>query len=116
MTEQSVLDGAALDRLRRLGGDTLVRRLIESFLAHGAERLDALGRGAVLGDAGLVERAAHTLKSSAGYLGATLLQQECALTEAQAHDGTIDHAAAARILAEYQRATTELRRILEETS
>ena len=46
------------------------------------------------GDAALVRRAAHTLKSSAANLGATALSKLCGTLEAQALAGELDAVAA----------------------
>jgi HPt (histidine-containing phosphotransfer) domain-containing protein len=69
------LDGAALLRLRRIGGDSLVARMIDLFLEGSAARLEAARAGAAAGDLPAVARAVHSLKSSAGNLGAPLLQR-----------------------------------------
>jgi HPt (histidine-containing phosphotransfer) domain-containing protein len=74
MMEQG-LDQVALDRLRRLGGDQLVREMIDLFLEHTPMRIEAALVGGQAGDLGAVERAAHSLGSSAGYLGAMTLKE-----------------------------------------
>ncbi len=61
-----VVDGDALERVRRIGQDTLLRRMLESFLEHAPGRLD--GALHAPDDAGAM-KAAHSLKSSAGNLG-----------------------------------------------
>jgi HPt (histidine-containing phosphotransfer) domain-containing protein len=69
-----VLDSASLDRLRKLGGDDLIARMIDLFLGY-AEPKVALARESLA--AGQLEeagRAAHSLKSSAANLGAHELQ------------------------------------------
>lgn len=92
MTDQPVLDAAAQDRLRRIGGGKLLAQMIDLFLKHGPERIGAIRSAAAAGDAAALERAAHTLKSSAGNLGAGALQDAAARAEEQAASGHIDAA------------------------
>ena len=66
MTEPPVVDPAAVERLRRLGGANLVRQMLELYLAQGPERIRSLLDGAAMEEADRVERSAHTMKSSAG--------------------------------------------------
>lgn len=65
-----LLEEAALAKVRQIGGPQLLARLIDSFLEHAPARLEA----ACHGDLGEVERATHSLKSTAGNLGARRLQ------------------------------------------
>jgi CheY-like chemotaxis protein len=61
---------ARLDRLRELGGANLVRSLIDLFLTNAPARIAAARNAAAVGDWHGLEFAAHSLKSSAGNLGA----------------------------------------------
>ena len=68
-------------------------------------------------DSGIVTRlfrAAHTLKSSAGNVGAVRLGRACAALEEQAHGGIAASVLVQRVLQEYEHTVTELSRILEE--
>lgn len=76
-----VTDTTSLDRLRRIGGDPLVRELIELFRTLTPVRLAAARRGAENGDAPEIERAVHALKSSSGQLGARDMQELCQRAE-----------------------------------
>lgn len=61
-----VIEPAAFERIRRVGGERLLQQMIAAFLEHSPERLTA----ALNADhAAEVARAAHSLKSSAGNLG-----------------------------------------------
>jgi HPt (histidine-containing phosphotransfer) domain-containing protein len=85
-----VIDPAAVERLRKLGGDELIARMIELFFSY-AEPKVALARASL--EAGELEaagRAAHSLKSSAGNLGAQELALVSSDVEAAAmkQDGT----------------------------
>jgi two-component system, sensor histidine kinase and response regulator len=114
MSEEPVLDGAALERLRRVGGNTLVHRLLELYLANGPERIRSLSDGAAAGDVQRVERVAHTMKSSAGNLGAARLQRTAEALEAGAAAGMIDDELVARLVREYDEAAAALRSVLDE--
>jgi HPt (histidine-containing phosphotransfer) domain-containing protein len=102
-----LLDPAALEGLREIGGDEFVADLIETFLADAPALLAAL-RGT---DADEVRRAAHTLKSNAATFGATGLSELCRELELLAKAGDLSGASglAARIEAEYALVAEELR-------
>ena len=114
MTGQPVLDEAALVRLRRIGGPDLVRRLIELYLSNVEDRIDMLTRGVAEGDASQVELAAHTMKSSAGNVGAIRLQHTAEALEASAGSGAIDKQLVARLVHELEESAVALRQALEE--
>lgn len=109
-----VLDPAAAARLRRLGGDRLLREMTELFLQLGEERLAAAGSG----DRQEAERACHSLKSSAGNLGAHVLQQAAAQAEqtAAGDDRAAHDMALARLADAYGAAARALRQLLQETA
>jgi HPt (histidine-containing phosphotransfer) domain-containing protein len=110
----SPLDPSAVTRLRRLGGERLLREMLELFLQLGPERLTAAD--AASGDVEAAERACHSLKSAAGNVGATTLQ--AAAAEAERAAGARDRAALAaatqNLRSTYAAAETELRKLLEE--
>lgn len=114
MTDPPVVDPAAVDRLRRLGGGNLVRQMLELYLAQGPERIHALVEGAEAGDADHVERSAHTMKSSAGNVGALRLQHTAEGLEAAAGAGVIDHVMVERLVREYHESAALLRGVLED--
>ena len=60
----------ALARLRRWGGDALVRDMWAIFAEDAPGRLAAARAGAAAGDAAAVRLAAHSLRSSCAQLGA----------------------------------------------
>ncbi|MDB5106914.1 MAG: Multi-sensor hybrid histidine kinase [Fibrobacteres bacterium] len=62
----------------------LAGRLLEAFLGHAPGRYQAYREGLRIGDWKAVEDAAHSLKSSAGQLGAERLLDVCASLEAKA--------------------------------
>lgn len=83
-----VLDPAALERLLRIGGQDFLIEMIELFLEHAPHRLAAARAAFDAGEITTVYRAAHSLKSTAGNLGARALQAtaEQAETRAAAED------------------------------
>jgi len=92
----SVLDSAALDRIRALqrnGAPALLRKVIGLYLADSRGLLDALRHAASASDAQGLRQAAHTLKSSSASLGATQLAEHCKSLEAAARSGVLDDAA-----------------------
>lgn len=109
-----VLEGAAIDRLTRLGGEDLVRQMVDLYFEHGPDRLELMSQGVAADDASLVERAAHALKSSAGNLGARRLQHTAEMVEALAAEGVIDTELVARLRHAHAASVESLRRVLEE--
>ena len=74
MTSGPVLfDESAIDRLRSIGGMRLVHELIGIFLANAPQRIESARSGLAKGDIDLVHRSAHSLKSSAGNVGANAM-------------------------------------------
>lgn len=84
------LDDAALVRLRRFGGETLLRELVQLFVEHAPARVTAAREGLVAGDATEAKRSLHALKSSSAQLGATRLQRLCQTGESDAAAGRLD--------------------------
>ena len=66
-----VIDPAAVERLSRLGGVTLVREMIDLFFEDATGHMATLHAADEHSSPADVERAAHSLKTSAGNLGAT---------------------------------------------
>ncbi|MEJ2185353.1 MAG: Hpt domain-containing protein [Gemmatimonadota bacterium] len=89
----SALDASAVEQLRRLGGQQFVVEMIDLFLDHGPERLDAIRNGMGADNATLVFQAAHSLKSTAGSLGGRVVQNLAQEIETLAADGDLDGAA-----------------------
>lgn len=108
MTEP-VLEAAAMERLHRLGGDSLVQQMIALFLEHAPTRQAAVRTACDAADANALERAAHTLKSTAGNLGATRLQRTAETVEALAAEGTVDADLCRRLVTECDEAVEALR-------
>lgn len=88
-----VLDATAVDGLRRLGGQEFLVEMIDLFLEHGPQRLEAIHSGMSEHDATLVHRSAHSLKSTAGNLGGRVVQGLAQEIETLAADGELEQAA-----------------------
>lgn len=82
-------DPAALERLHRWGGDALRTQIVEMFLARAPDQIAAALAAAERGDAEEVRKIAHTLKSSAGQLGALSVQRLCQDAERRAEAGEV---------------------------
>lgn len=87
-------DPAALDRLVRWGGTRLVHDLVHLLLTLTPERMTALRRGVMTGDAPRAEAAAHALGSSCGQLGGMRMRSLCMRAEALAGEGDLASVAA----------------------
>lgn len=81
---------AALERLRRFGGDKLLGDMISLFLESVPQRLGAARAGFARGECDAVEHELHALKSSAAQLGALRLHRLSQEGESLAKAGTLD--------------------------
>lgn len=80
MESAGSLDMRVIQDLRELGGEDdpgLILELIGIFLEDAPQRMDEISRGLATGDLKLLERAAHTLKSSSANIGALGLSKIC---------------------------------------
>ena len=102
---QRALDPAALDALRELTGDDsdVLQEIVVAFLEDAPLRLEEIGRGIDEGDAKLVRRAAHTLKSNALTFGALTLADACRRLEEAAKDEALALDGARPLAAEVDR-------------
>lgn len=108
MSEEPCVEIAAQKRLHRIGGETLQREMIDLYLEHAPKWL-ALMRGDDFEEA---ERAAHSLKSSAGNMGARAMQALAAQAEQAARQK--DSAAVKALAAELVKAFAPVKASLEE--
>jgi HPt (histidine-containing phosphotransfer) domain-containing protein len=113
VSAEPVLERAALERLHRIGGAKLLRQMVDLYLANGPERVRSLVEGMETGDLERAERAAHTLKSSAGNVGAARLQRSAETVEAMVAAGTLDAALVRRVVQDYEDSVAALQRELE---
>jgi two-component system sensor histidine kinase/response regulator len=71
---------------RTAGKTALYRRLLQKFVALEGDAIGQVRAALDAGDAVAAERAAHTLKGTAGSIGATALQAEAAALEQALHE------------------------------
>jgi signal transduction histidine kinase/CheY-like chemotaxis protein len=86
------LDSSAIDAVRQLdpdGQDRLLSRLIALYRDDSSQLLADIDNGMKVGDAEVVARAAHTLKSSSANLGATNVAAIARKIETAARQGDI---------------------------
>jgi HPt (histidine-containing phosphotransfer) domain-containing protein len=91
-----------LDRLQRLGGTKLVRGMIDLFLKTGSGQVAAARNATQAGDLRALERAMHSLRSSAGNMGAEAVEDLATRLERLA--AAQDSAALPPILADLEEA------------
>ena len=86
MSDDRGLDTAAIARLRKLGGEKFVGDMIDLFFQYAPQRLAAARAAETAGDFQAIEKAMHPLKSSAGQIGARLVQDLASQIEKLALD------------------------------
>jgi HPt (histidine-containing phosphotransfer) domain-containing protein len=89
VAQQSLLDDAALDRLRSFGGTKLLKGMIELFVKNAPSRAADAREALDCGDAAALRAALHALKSSAGQLGAVSVHHACNAGEELASRGDL---------------------------
>ncbi|HHO69654.1 MAG TPA: EAL domain-containing protein, partial [Gammaproteobacteria bacterium] len=92
----TLLDAAALQRLRELGahsGRDVLTRVASHFLQQAPRDADAMRQALEAQDATGLRRLAHSMKSASATLGATALSQRCAALESNADSGDLTSAA-----------------------
>src|SRR5262249_40741989 len=84
MSESSQLDPAAIERLRRLGGDDFARKMLDLFLSYTEQKLSEARQAPAGGKLCALAKAVHPVQSSAGNVGATRVQALASRIEALA--------------------------------
>lgn len=87
MSGLDTIDEAAIQRLRKIGGEDLINELTAIFLKNTPGRIQAAREAIRSGDVNQVMLVAHSLKSSCANLGARHMQQIAAETEKIAMNG-----------------------------
>lgn len=115
MNDLPLVDQAQMDRLREWGGGGLQRKMIDLFLTHAQLRLEQIREGLTAGNAENAETGAHTLKSSAGNVGAQRVQRLAQDAESLAEAGDMAELEALfpSLEEEFRGACDALRHILE---
>lgn len=107
-----VVDRDALARLEEWGGRELMVNMLRIFLEHAPKRMEKIREGADSGPLSAAEDGAHSLKSSAGNLGARRLQSLAAEVENRASEGDVEGVTA--LLPDLEAAFDEARTALDE--
>ena len=112
-TDAVVIDPQTHARLEEWGGTVLVTQMIRLFLANAPTRLDQIRKG--LSEEGIAEaeRGVHSLKSSAGNVGAVTVSRIAAEMEERAGDG--DAAALAALFPDLEAAFAQAQEQLAAT-
>jgi histidine phosphotransfer protein HptB len=87
-------DDQAIARLRRFGGDALLFEMIDLLAAGAPARMAVAGEAVANGDADTARGVLHSLKSSAGQMGAVAVQALCERAERVAAQGDLPGVAA----------------------
>lgn len=111
MNEANTFDSAAIERLRKLGGDKFTTDMIDLFFSYGGQKVAEARQAQLAGDLAGVAAAAHPLKSSAGNVGALRVQALAAGLEQSAKTG--DVAAVTGQIGEFEQAYAEAKTRLE---
>ena len=109
----AVLAREVLDQLGELNSDddpSALAQLFHIYLRVSQEQMDALWLAVAAADAPAIERAAHSLKSGSGSIGALTMSAVCAQLEAAARSatGAEAHEIVARLEPEYARVRAAL--------
>jgi two-component system chemotaxis response regulator CheY len=110
VTMNNVVDASIVDGLRD-EGDNLLLDLIDLFLRESPERMELLPHAIAKGDKAVIERTAHTLKSSAATFGATSMRAIAAEMETAARAGRLDQVA--QMIAALKSEFDRVREVLE---
>jgi CheY-like chemotaxis protein/HPt (histidine-containing phosphotransfer) domain-containing protein len=84
------LDATALESLRDLGGDGFLTEVIDTFLSDAPAAIATLRASQAGGDAEVLRRTAHTLKSNGQTFGAAGLADLCRDLEQRAKNGEVE--------------------------
>lgn len=90
MNDLPLIDSAQMDRLHEWGGKELQTKMADLFLTHAKERMDQIREGLSTSQPETAETGAHTLKSSAGNVGAQRVQRLAQEAETLAEEGNLE--------------------------
>lgn len=111
------LDPAVIETLRQLtapGEPDVLKEVLQLFLEDVPGRIDRLRSAWQAGNAVEVQRAAHSLKGSAGNIGATDLLAVCRLLDDQGKSGNVSdlQGLVTSLDREYARVEAEIHRLI----
>ena len=111
VNEANTFDPAAIERLRKLGGDKFAGDMIDLFLSFVGGKVAEARQAQLADNLAAVAAAAHAVKSSAGNVGAIQVQALAGQAEQSAKGGMKD--AVAEGVAALERAFAEIRPLME---
>ena len=119
MMAAPALDPVVLDSLRQLtppGEPDVLAEVLQLFTTDVPARIERLRAAWLAGDAVAVQRAAHSLKGSAGNIGATQLLAVCGQLDELGRSGDLSALAplVASLDAEYGRVESEIQRLIRQ--
>jgi two-component system sensor histidine kinase/response regulator len=116
MNDLPLIDTAQMDRLNEWGGKELRTKMVDLFLTHARDRMDQISEGLSTSQAGMAETGAHTLKSSAGNVGAQRVQRLAQEAETLAEEGNMEglQSLLPSLEQEFDAACVALRELIEE--
>ena len=91
--QRPALDKEALATLKDLGGDEdpeFLVSIVEQFIQDTRGYVESIRGAAASGDASVLERSAHTLKSSSASVGALVMSELCQTLQEMGRKGTVD--------------------------
>ncbi len=89
------LNYETLESLRSMVGEgrpSLLQKVIQLYMESSPKLMETICRSITLGDAAAMQKAAHSMKSISGNLGAMMLAEMCKELEAMGRAGTTDSA------------------------
>jgi PAS domain S-box-containing protein len=120
-SSDGVIDHRMLDQLRDLQSKDdpdLLARVLKLYVGDSPKEMAKIAQAMTAGDATVIERAAHTLKSTSANVGAATMSKLCAEMQAAGRSGNFDAARELfpNLTAEHQRVQTALHTELAATS
>jgi HPt (histidine-containing phosphotransfer) domain-containing protein len=117
MTSAGVLDPVALDRLRQLtvpGEPDVLNEVLKVFLQEVPPRIVRLRIAQAAGNIEEVQRAAHSLKGSAGNIGASQMFDVCKQLDVVARSGNLQSSGPLvdALLVEFGKVEAEIHRLI----
>jgi HPt (histidine-containing phosphotransfer) domain-containing protein len=121
MAPPAVLDASVIDALRQLtppGEPDILAEVFTLFLEEAPPRIERMRNAAAGGDIKEVHRAAHSLKGSAGNIGARAMYDVCSVIDERGKAGDLAGAAALvdAVQAEFDKVESEIHRLMKSGS
>ncbi len=111
MNETNPFNPAAIERLLKLGGQKFTLEMIDLFASYGGKKLGEARSARAAGNLEALAEAVHPLKSSAGNVGATRVQELAGQAEMSARAQNAEQAG--KEFDELERAFAEAKLMLE---